>query len=111
MFLIVGLGNPGNKYMLTRHNLGFMCIDKIANDLNIEVKKEKFKALYGEGKIGDERVILLKPQTYMNLSGLSVSEIVNFYKISLDKIVIIYDDIDVDVGKIKIRKKGSARYS
>jgi len=108
MFLIVGLGNPGNKYMLTRHNLGFMCIDKIASEFNIELKKEKFKAIYGEGKIANEKVILLKPQTYMNLSGISVSEIVNFYKIDLDKIIVIYDDIDIDVGKIKIRKKGSA---
>lgn len=108
MYLIVGLGNPEEDYSKTRHNMGFNTINKIAKEYNIEVNKKKFDALYGEGFIENEKVILLKPQTYMNLSGKSIIQVVNFYKIPVENIFVIYDDIDVEPGKIKIRKKGSS---
>ena len=106
MYLIVGLGNPENEYSHTRHNMGFDVINKIAENNNITINKNKFKGLYETGTIQGKKVILLKPQTYMNLSGESIKEIVDFYKIKNEEIVIIYDDIDVEKGKIKIRKKG-----
>lgn len=106
MYLIVGLGNPEEEYGNTRHNMGFNTINKLANQYNIEVNKKKFKGIYGTGIIEDKKVILLKPQTYMNLSGESIREIVDFYKIQPEQIVIIYDDIDIEAGTIKIRKKG-----
>lgn len=106
MYLIVGLGNPESEYANTRHNMGFNTINEIARKNNIEVSKNKFKGLYGTGIIQKQKVILLKPQTYMNLSGESVKEIINFYNIKLDEIIVIYDDIDVEKGNIKIRKKG-----
>lgn len=108
MYLIVGLGNPEEEYSKTRHNMGFNAVNKIANEFKIEMNKKKFDALYGEGIIEGEKVILLKPQTYMNLSGKSIIQVVNFYKIPMENICVIYDDIDVDLGKIKIRKKGSS---
>ena len=108
MYLIVGLGNPEEEYENTRHNMGFDTINKLANDYNIEMNKQKFKAIYGMGTIEGEKVILLKPQTYMNLSGESIIEWVNFYKLAMDKLIIVYDDIDVEPATIKIRKKGSA---
>ena len=108
MKLVVGLGNPGKEYEKTRHNMGFNTINKISQQYNIEVKQNKFQALYGSGMIEKEKVILLKPQTYMNLSGNSVKEVVDFYKIEKEKILVIYDDMDIEPGKIKIRKKGSA---
>ena len=108
MYLIVGLGNPEEEYSKTRHNMGFNTINKISQQYNIEVKQNKFQALYGSGIIEKEKVILLKPQTYMNLSGNSVKKIVDFYKIEKEKILVIYDDMDIEPGKIKIRKKGSA---
>lgn len=108
MYLIVGLGNPEEEYSKTRHNMGFNIINKISQQYNIEVKQKKFQALYGSGMIEKEKVILLKPQTYMNLSGNSVKEVVDFYKIEKEKILVIYDDMDIEPGKIKIRKKGSA---
>ncbi len=106
--VIVGLGNPESKYKGTRHNIGFEVINKLALDYNIDINKSKFKAHIGEGVIQNEKVILVKPQTYMNLSGQSVKEIVNFYKLDLKNLLIIYDDITLDVGDIKIRKTGSA---
>lgn len=106
MFLIVGLGNPENEYDNTRHNMGFDTINKLAKEYKIELNKNKFKGIYGTGIIGNEKVLLLKPQTYMNLSGESIIEAVNFYKIDLQDLIIIYDDMDVEPGKIKIRKKG-----
>ena len=106
MFLIVGLGNPENEYANTRHNMGFDAINQLAKEYKIEVNKNKFKAIYGTGMIENEKVILLKPQMYMNLSGESIIEAIQFYKIGLENIVIIYDDMDVEPGKIKIRKKG-----
>ena len=106
MFLIVGLGNPENEYANTRHNMGFDTINKLAKQYAIEMNKNKFKGIYGMGMIEKEKVILLKPQTYMNLSGESVIEAIQFYKIDLEDVIVIYDDMDVEPGKIKIRKKG-----
>lgn len=108
MYLVVGLGNPENEYANTRHNMGFDTINKLAKKNNIKVNKSKFKGLYGTGIIQDKKVILLKPQTYMNLSGESVKEIIDFYHINSEEIIIIYDDIDTEKGKIRIRKKGGA---
>ena len=106
MYLIVGLGNPEGEYSNTRHNMGFDTINHLSQKLNVNVTKEKFKCLYGDGIINNEKVILLKPQTYMNLSGESIIKYKDFYKIPAENIIVIYDDIDVEVGKIKIRKKG-----
>jgi PTH1 family peptidyl-tRNA hydrolase len=108
MYLIVGLGNPEPEYSNTRHNMGFDVINKLAQQLKINVTKNKFNALYGSGSINNQKVILIKPQTYMNLSGQAVREFRNFYKIENCQIIIIYDDMDIEKGKIKIRKKGSA---
>ncbi len=107
MYIIVGLGNPGKQYENTRHNVGFNVIDILAEEYDISVTKMKHKALIGEGRVGTEKVVLVKPVTYMNLSGESLAEIYNFYKVDTNNIVVIYDDIDLDVGKIRIRKKGS----
>ena len=106
MYLIVGLGNPEEDYSNTRHNMGFDTINKIAKEYAIEINKNKFKGLYGTGIIENEKVILLKPQTFMNLSGESVKEVIDFYKIDKDNIIIIYDDMDIELGTIKIRKQG-----
>jgi PTH1 family peptidyl-tRNA hydrolase len=108
MHLIVGLGNPGDEYRSTRHNVGFDAVDLISEKYNIGVNRIKFKGMYGEGSIKGEKVILLKPQTYMNLSGESVRGVSSFYKIPNEKIIIIYDDISLEVGKMRIRTKGSA---
>ncbi len=108
MYLIAGLGNPGDKYFATRHNVGFSAIDYISQKNNIPVTKIKHKALIGEGMIAGEKVVLAKPQTFMNLSGESIREIASWYKIENEKIIIIYDDISLDVGKLRIREKGSA---
>ena len=108
MYCIVGLGNPGLKYENTRHNAGFLTIDYLANKFGIDVKKSKFKSLYGQGVISGQKVMLVKPQTYMNNSGEAVREIKNFYKCDMDKLIVIYDDIDIEFGTIRIRKKGSA---
>ena len=108
MYLIVGLGNPEEEYSKTRHNMGFNAINKIAEKYEIEMKKTKFNGIYGSGNIEGEKVMLIKPQTYMNLSGKCVKEFLDFYKIEKEKMIIIYDDMDVEPGKIKIRKQGSA---
>lgn len=108
MYLIVGLGNPGKKYELTRHNIGFETIELLSKRLDIAVNKTKFKALIGEGRIGNEKVVLAKPQTFMNLSGESVVAMMNFYGVDPEHLIVIYDDIDTAPGKIRIRKKGSA---
>lgn len=107
LYIIVGLGNPGDKYEKTRHNVGFNVIDLLAKEYSIDVSKLKHKALMGEGRVGTEKVILVKPMTYMNLSGESVVDICNYYNVDLENVIVIYDDIDLDVGKIRIRKKGS----
>ena len=106
MYLIIGLGNPESDYSRTRHNMGFDVINKLSEKFDIKVNKTKFKALYGTGVINGEKVVLVKPQTYMNLSGESVKEFVNFYKAENDKLLVIYDDIDTEPGKIRIRKTG-----
>ena len=106
MYVVVGLGNPGKQYENTRHNVGFNVIDILAKEYDISVTKIKHKALIGEGRIGSEKVLLVKPQTYMNLSGESIKEAMAFYKIKSENIIVIYDDIDIEPGIIKIRKKG-----
>lgn len=108
MKLIVGLGNPGKEYENTRHNCGFMAIDYLAQDLGVTINQAKFKGLYAKIKVEGEDVILLKPQTYMNLSGESVSEVMKFFKIDKEDVLVIYDDLDLPVGKIRIRANGSA---
>lgn len=108
MYLIVGLGNPEPEYSNTRHNMGFDVLNNLAKKNKIEICKRKFNGLYGMGEIANEKVILLKPQTYMNESGISIIETKNFYKIPTDKIIVIYDDVDIEVGKIRIREHGSA---
>ncbi len=108
MYLIAGLGNPSKTYEGTRHNIGFTMIDAIGEKYDIDVTTKKHKAFVGRGIIDGMRVILAKPQTYMNLSGESVREIADFYKIEPENIIIIYDDISLDVGQLRIRKKGSA---
>ncbi len=108
MELIVGLGNPEADYSKTRHNMGFNVINELAQKYSIEVNKKKFDSLYGEGIIEGKKVILLKPQTYMNLSGDAIIQVVRFYKIPIENIYVIYDDMDIDPGQIKIRKKGGA---
>lgn len=107
-YLIAGLGNPGSKYQNTRHNMGFIVLDSLADDLGISIDRAKHKALMCETKISGKSVILAKPQTFMNLSGDSVSELVRFYKIRRDHIMVVYDDLDIPAGTIRIRKKGSA---
>lgn len=108
MYLIAGLGNPSKTYEGTRHNVGFTMIDVIGSKFDIDVTTRKHKALVGRGVIDGMRVILAKPQTYMNLSGESIREIADFYKIEPENIIIIYDDISLDVGQLRVRKKGSA---
>ncbi|MEG0711248.1 MAG: aminoacyl-tRNA hydrolase [Niameybacter sp.] len=108
MKLIIGLGNPGMQYAATRHNIGFEAIDKLADIHHISVNRSKFKALVGEGTIGGEKVVLMKPQTYMNLSGEAVTACKSWYKISDEDLIIMYDDVSLGVGDIRIRKNGSS---
>ena len=109
MYIIVGLGNPTREYENTRHNIGFDVIDKLAQEFSITVLEKKHKALIGKGIINGQKVILAKPQTYMNLSGESVRELVDYYKVEEEtELLVIYDDISLDVGQLRIRKKGSA---
>lgn len=109
MKIIAGLGNPGKEYEGTRHNIGFSVIEQLAEQYNISMTEKKHKAIYGKGMIEGEKVILLKPQTYMNLSGESILDAVHYYKIDPEEdLIVIYDDIDLDVGRIRIRAKGSA---
>ena len=108
MYLIVGLGNPEPEYSYTRHNMGFDVINKLSEIYDIKVEKKGLDSLYGSGMIENEKVILCKPQTYMNLSGEAIIKFVRFYKIDLSKVIIIYDDIDLNVGIVKVRKKGGA---
>lgn len=108
MKVIIGLGNPGKKYEDTRHNAGFMTIDKISEKWGIPVTQNKFRALVGEGRVEGEKVLLVKPQTYMNLSGESIAEILRFYKLIPDELVVIFDDLDLPTGQLRLREKGSA---
>ncbi|MCB6992147.1 aminoacyl-tRNA hydrolase [bacterium 210820-DFI.6.37] len=108
MYIIAGLGNPGRKYENTRHNIGFIALDLLAERNDIKINKIKHKALVGEGRISGQKVLLVKPQTYMNLSGQSLREVMAYYKEDMEKLVVIYDDIDIPMGTVRIRKKGSA---
>lgn len=107
-YIIVGLGNPGMQYEKTRHNVGFRAVDALCKSLDVKCDRTKFKALYADAKIGDSRCLILKPQTYMNNSGQSVSEAMAFYKIPIDKVIVISDDVAMDVGRLRIRLKGSS---
>ena len=106
-FLVVGLGNPGNKYTYTRHNSGFLCLDMLSQKLNFRIDRLKFKSLICDTKINGHRCIVMKPQTFMNNSGEAIRECANFYKIKPENIIVIYDDISLDVGKLRIRRKGT----
>ena len=106
-FLIVGLGNPGKQYENTRHNAGFMALDILAEKAGCEIKKVKFKGLVGEGRLNGKRVLLLKPGTFMNLSGQAVQEAMAFYHLPPERVLILFDDISLEPGRIRIRRKGS----
>lgn len=108
MYIIVGLGNPGRKYENTKHNIGFITLDFLADKNGIKINKIKHKALVGEGTVSGQKVLLVKPQTYMNLSGNSVREVMEYYKADLENLIVIYDDVDIPMGRLRIRKKGSA---
>ena len=108
MKLIAGLGNPGREYDGSRHNAGFMALDALAGQLGISVETKKWKGLIGQGMLEGEKVLLVKPQTYMNLSGECIRAIVDFYKIEPEDVLVLFDDISLDVGQLRIRKKGSA---
>lgn len=107
MWLIAGLGNPGLQYEKTRHNAGFMAADRLAQKHGAQFNKHRFDAVYADFKIGDNRILLAKPQTYMNNSGSSVTAIMNFYKIPADRLIVMFDDITLDIGKLRLRRKGS----
>ena len=108
MWMIVGLGNPGREYARTRHNVGFDVIDVLSETLHIPVNRLTMHGQVGEGFVGGEKVMLVKPQTYMNLSGQCVSEMVSFYKVPMERLLVIYDDIDLPLGKLRLRLSGSA---
>ena len=105
--IVVGLGNPGDKYFYTRHNAGFLAMDYISQRCGANVNKSKFKALVGEGIIAGKRVLLMKPQTMMNASGLAVKEAMAFYKIPIENVIVLSDDVNLDVGRMRVRKSGS----
>ena len=108
MYIIIGLGNPGKEYEYTRHNTGFITIDKLASKYNIEISKAKHKALIGTGVIEGEKVVLVKPQTYMNLSGEAAREVLDFYKEDVKNVIAIFDDVDLPIGNIRVKERGSA---
>ena len=105
--LVVGLGNPGDKYFYTRHNAGFLAMDYISQKCGAQVNRSKFKALVGEATIAGNRVLLMKPQTFMNLSGEAVREAMSFYKIPIENVIVLSDDVNLDVGRMRVRKSGS----
>lgn len=106
--IIVGLGNPGKKYRLTRHNVGFSVIDRFSERCDIPCNKKKFEAVIGEGRIGESKVLLAKPQTYMNLSGVSVGKLIAYYGCPQNKLMVICDDLNLPVGAVRVRRKGSS---
>lgn len=108
MYVICGLGNPGQEYEGTRHNIGFMAMDLISKKYGIDIRKEKFDSIIGTGRIGKEKVILVKPQTYMNLSGKAVYQVMDYFDVDSENLIVIYDDFDIPLGNIRIRKAGSA---
>lgn len=107
-WLLVGLGNPGNQYAATRHNMGFMALDRLADREGFRFNKLRFRAWTAEWMVNGEKVLVMKPQTYMNLSGESVGEAARFYKVPADHVLVISDDVSLPVGKLRIRKSGSA---
>lgn len=108
LFCLIGLGNPGRQYLQTRHNAGFLVIDRIADEAKIKLDQKGFRSAYGKGLINGEQVILVKPQTFMNLSGEAAGPIIRYYRIPLEQVLIIYDDLDLPLGTIRIRLSGSA---
>ena len=108
MIIIAGLGNPGGKYDATRHNVGFHVIDTLAKDHGVQVNQKKFKSLYAEIRMGTEKVLLVKPQTYMNLSGESIGHWMRYYNLTPDQLLVVYDDMDFAPGEVRLRQKGSA---
>ena len=108
MYLIVGLGNPEPEYSRTRHNMGFDVINQLAAKYEIDLTRTNFKAIYGEGMIEGKKAILVKPQTFMNLSGEAIKKYVDFYKLPLENVLVIYDDMDTEIGQIRVRAKGGA---
>lgn len=108
MYVIVGLGNPGREYADTRHNAGYMALDMLADSFDIDICRHNFRSVYGEGHIGSEKVVLAKPETFMNNSGFAVRDLVNWYKVEPGHLIVIYDDADIPVGTLRIREKGSA---
>jgi PTH1 family peptidyl-tRNA hydrolase len=108
MYVIAGLGNPGKEYASSRHNAGYMAVEYLAGKLNTKLNKLKFNSVYGDTSINGEKVMLVKPVTYMNKSGIAIAEIVKFYKISTSNLIVIYDDIDIPLGSLRIRPSGSA---
>ena len=107
-FIIAGLGNPGTQYQKTRHNIGFVAVDYIAAKLGVKIDRAKFHALVAEAKIGDARVLLMKPETYMNNSGVAIGEAASFYKIPPERVLVLHDEISFEPGLMRIRRKGSA---
>ena len=105
--LIVGLGNPGTQYEMTRHNVGFLALDRIAEKMKVRIDRSRYRALVGEGMLADRHVLLMKPQTFMNLSGEAVREAATFYKIPPENVIVISDDVNFDVGRLRVRAKGS----
>ena len=108
MFIVVGLGNPGRDYAKTRHNIGYMALDVLADRFDIDVRRHNFKAVFGEGFFGGKKVVLAKPETYMNNSGFSVMELMNFYKCEHGELIVVYDDIDLAIGSVRVRAGGSS---
>ena len=106
MYLIFGLGNPGNRYCLTRHNIGFMVLEKLAAGLEIELKQKSFNALWGKGKLKDKNVLLAMPQTYMNLSGNAVRELLTFFKADINNLIVVHDDLDLPFGTVRLKTGG-----
>jgi len=106
MKIIAGLGNPGDPYRLTRHNMGFLVVDALADDCGIAIQKKKFEALLGDGRIGEHRVLFVKPQTFMNLSGQSIRQVLDFYQIKADDLLVVHDDLDLPFGTVRIKVGG-----
>ena len=107
-YLVVGLGTPGSQYEATRHNVGFRAVDALAKEAGVKIDRAKFQALTAQVTVGGVRVLLMKPQTYMNLSGVAVKQAADFYKVPPERVLVLFDDIDLDVGRLRIRRNGSA---
>lgn len=108
VFIIIGLGNPGREYAASRHNIGFMTVDMLADKLDADFTKQAHRAVIAQARIGSEQVVLAKPQTFMNLSGFSALDLMQWYKIEHDRLIVVYDDVDLPVGKLRVRANGSA---